>query len=159
MEGKSAEYVDPLRLYNVNATKKYLQLLSRYFQEHKIREKVEKITIELHQTQLIENSHEKEKAIEDQAKELNKVDELCIQLMLAAERKCQRKPITTTYAWSKPLMKAGQLVTMWKARKKAAAAKIHVREISGYAVELHRRFQIPIVEMNHNQIKQKLKEG
>ena len=160
------EWIDPigptprtLRLKNINATTKYIRILKQYFQQHRIREKLVKIANGLESTRNISLKEERMGMINRWAKQLDKLDELRITLMLAAEKRCQRKGITKTYQWSIDLMEAGQKITYWKSRKTFKIMDIKVTEMVGYTLQLHKQYSIPDTELSIEEIKNNLKNS
>ena len=79
--------------------------------------------------------------------------------MLAAEKKCTKKHLTTTYKWSLPLMEAGQKITYWKGRKKAIIFGLRTDEFQGYIQYLHQKFGITDKPMTVEDIKDELKDA
>ena len=79
--------------------------------------------------------------------------------MIAADKGCRRKRLTTTYEWSPSLQEAGQAITYWKGRKKLAAQGGDIRNLTGYLAQLHEDMGIESVEKDMDSIELELRKA
>ena len=148
-----------LRLHNINATTRYIKKLKQYFHKHRIREKLTVIANGLANTSSISQQEARISMINNWAEQLDQLDKLRVTLMIAAEKRCQRKGITKTYQWSVALMEAGHQITYWKARKSFKLMDIRVTELVGYPKQLHQEYSMPDTELSIEEIKSHLKKA
>ena len=118
-----------LRISNEKAATCYMQLLIKYFHQHRIQEKVKNIPRNLFIASQLEDSNLREIEIKRLAEELNKLDEFRISLMHTAEHKCIQKMLTKTYLWSTSLITAGQTITFWEAMKKSLQLSVPIYQV------------------------------
>ena len=161
--GKVKEHVHApirgLKLKNIKALKKYQTFLQDYLKQHRMREKLTMISREMSKVHRMRDEEEREKHIQGWAEQLDKWDELFINLMLKSEKKCSKTGLTRTYLWSKPLMLAGQRITYLKARKRALQNGHTLSDLSGYAKYLHDQFGYDNMEMTKESVQKQLKEA
>ena len=86
---------------------KYLEVLEKYYQDHKILERLRLIQRKL---QGAVSGEWKKKVLE----QLDAVDKQRINLMIAAEKKVGPPTRPGVYNWSPSLEKAGRCITHWK---------------------------------------------
>ena len=140
-----------LKLRNVKALERFQDQLKEYWKQHRMNEKMECIA-----KGFIDTTNSKDER-QHWRQQLESWDKLSIELMLASEKGCRRTAITSTYAWSKPLMLAGQRVTYWKTRKRMQTAGTTIDGISGYGEHLHNKFGYSTKTLTNEEVKTELK--
>ena len=98
-----------LKLTNRVSVQKYLRRLEELYVHHKVLEKAQLIQDKLKQRP---NARWKEKLFE----QLDRLDKLRTNLMIAAEKTAGSPTNSGIYDWSPSLEKAGRIITYWKLR-------------------------------------------
>ena len=148
-----------LKLKNIKALQIFQEQLQEFCRQHRMREKMHRISQSLMETERISDTTEKAQRISVWKDKLEEWDTLMMRLMLAAEKKCSKKGLTRTYLWSRPLVVAGQRITYWKARKKVFSRKDGPILLSGYALHLHETFGKEKNHLDKEEVVKELKEA